>query len=124
MRMAHAAMLAQRQPSAGGLQLLLALRVVLPAFQALRGALVRLGHGAVALNVLAGVLVQRWCGGTWRVPGCVGSRLRPERAGASGQAQGYGGALDGGVAKHGFSLFGKLVVFGVWRLLYQLCCRP
>jgi hypothetical protein len=58
MGMAHAAELAQCQALAIGLQLLLALLMATALRQALRGGLMGLGHGTVALHVGACMGIQ------------------------------------------------------------------
>jgi hypothetical protein len=69
--MAHAAILAQGQAFACGLQLLLARSGGLAGLQALRCLGMGLGHGLVACNVFTGVGIQprAWHGGSglrWR----------------------------------------------------------
>jgi hypothetical protein len=58
MAVAHAAVFAQRQTFAAGLQLLLAGVVALPLLQTLRGLLVRTCHATVAFNVFTGVRIE------------------------------------------------------------------
>lgn len=76
MAMSHAAVLAQGQSLALGLQLLLANAVVVALLQALGGHLVCTGHATVAFNVLQDMAIQLGgCFGRMAVRGCLRSLM-------------------------------------------------